>query len=133
MMSGPEPITHAVGRAEIDRYAELSGDNNPLHMDPEYAATTPFETVIAHGPIGLQTAFEALARWLGSDGVPPGIRVDVSFRGPVHIDDRVTCRCEHVTDHAGDLALTLRVTNQDGREVLQALAIVPRHLAPRDR
>ena len=132
-MSGPEPVTHAVGRAEIDRYAELSGDNNPLHMDPEYAAATPFGTVIAHGPIGLQTAFEALARWLRSDGVPPGIRVDVSYRGPVRIDDRVSCRCEHVADHAGDLALTLRATNQDGAEVLQALAIVPRHLAPRER
>ena len=132
-MSGPEPVTHAVGRAEIDRYAELSGDNNPLHMDPEYAATTPFQTVIAHGPIGMQTVFEALARWLGGDGVPPGIRVDVSYRGPVHIDDRVSCRCEHVADHAGDLALTLRATNQDGAEVLQALAIVPRHLAPRER
>jgi 3-hydroxybutyryl-CoA dehydratase len=131
-MSGPEPVTHAIGRAEIDRYAELSGDNNPLHMDPEYAATTPFKTVIAHGPIGMQTVFEALAQWLGAD-VPPGIRVDVSYRGPVHIDDRVTCRCEQVADHAGDLALTLRAVNQDGGEVLQALAIVPRHLAPRDR
>jgi 3-hydroxybutyryl-CoA dehydratase len=132
-MSGPEPVTHAIGRAEIDRYAELSGDNNPLHMDPEYAATTPFKTVIAHGPVAMQTVFEALAQWLGGDRVPPGIRVDVSYRGPVHIDDRVSCRCEDVADHAGDLALTLRATNQHGGEVLQALAIVPRHLAPRER
>jgi 3-hydroxybutyryl-CoA dehydratase len=131
-MSGPEPVSHVIGRAEIDRYAELSGDYNPLHMDPEYAATTPFETVIAHGPIGFQTVVETLGKWLGGE-VPPGTRVDVSYRGPVHLDDRVTCRCENVADHAGDLALTLRATNDDGGEVLQALAIVPRHFAPRDR
>src|ERR1700753_103174 len=111
-MSGFPDVTHQIGRAKIDRYAELSGDYNPLHMDPEYAATTPFETVIAHGPIGLQTAFEVLAQWLGGE-VPAGRRVDVSSRGPVHLDDQVPCRCESVADHAGDLALTLRATNQD--------------------
>jgi 3-hydroxybutyryl-CoA dehydratase len=132
-MSGFPDLSHQIGRAEIDRYAELSGDNNPLHMDPEFAARTPFKTVIAHGPIGLQTVFEALANWLGADAVPPGVRVDVSYRGPVHIDDRVTCRAEDVSDHAGDLTLTLRATNQRGGEVLQALVLVPRHLAPRQR
>jgi acyl dehydratase len=132
-MSGFPDVTHQIGRAEIDRYAELSGDNNPLHMDPEYAATTPFKTVIAHGPIGFQTVVEALSKWLGADGVPPGVRVDVSYRGPVHLDDQVTCHAEDVSDHAGDLTLTVRCTNQRGGEVLQALVLVPRHFAPRER
>ena len=130
-MSGFPDVSHQIGRAEIDRYAEISGDNNPLHMDPEFAATTPFKTVIAHGPIGLQTVVEALSDWLGT--VPPGVRVDVSYRGPVHLDDVVTCHAENVSDHAGDLTLTVRATNQRGGEVLQALVLVPRHLAPRER
>ena len=41
-------VTHVIGREEIDAYADLSGDVNPLHMDPRYAATTQFGTVIAH-------------------------------------------------------------------------------------
>jgi 3-hydroxybutyryl-CoA dehydratase len=124
-------ITHTIGRAEIDRYAEISGDFNPLHMDAEFAAGTPFKTNIAHGPIGLQTVFEAVAEWVGGDGVPPGVRVDVSYRGPVHIDDAVTCRAVGLADHAGDLMVSVVASNQRGEEVVQAIVLVPRHLAAR--
>ena len=124
-------VTHVIGRAEIDRYAELSGDHNPLHMDPDFAAASQFGGVIAHGPIGLQTVFEAVARWLDVESPPPGVRVDVLFRGPVRLGDAVTCRGEEIQDHAGDVVVTARCRNQDGGEVLQALVVVPRHLAPR--
>jgi 3-hydroxybutyryl-CoA dehydratase len=123
-------ITHTIGSEQIDRYAELSGDRNPIHMDPEYVATTPFKTVIAHGPIALQTIFEAVTSWLG--GVPPGVRIDVLFRGPVHIGDSVTCRAQDVRDHGGDLVISTQCTNQAGAEVMQAIVVVPRHLAPRE-
>jgi 3-hydroxybutyryl-CoA dehydratase len=124
-------VTHVVGRAEIDRYAELSGDHNPLHMDPDFAAASQFGSVIAHGPIGLQTVFEAVSLWLGADAPPPGVRIDVLFRGPVRLDDAVTCRAEGIQDHAGDVVVTARCRNQDGDEILQALVVVPRHMAPR--
>jgi 3-hydroxybutyryl-CoA dehydratase len=124
-------VTHTIGRAEIDAYAHLSGDFNPLHMNAEYAAKTQFGTVIAHGPVGLQTVFEAVATWLGGDRLPSGVRVDVSYRGPVRIGDSVTCRAENVDDQAGDVTVRLRCVNQDGTEVLQALVVVPRLAAPR--
>ena len=128
-MTLPE-VTHTIDGDQIDRYAELSGDRNPIHMDAEYVATTPFKTVIAHGPIALQTIFQSVSEWLG--GTPPGLRVDVLFRGPVHIGDSVTCRAEDVRDHGGDLVLSVRCTKQDGAEVMQAIVVAPRHLAPRE-
>jgi 3-hydroxybutyryl-CoA dehydratase len=75
-------VTHVVGRAQIDRYAELSGDYNPLHMDPDFAAASQFGTVIAHGPIGLQTVFDAIARWLGVDGPRPACASTSSSAAP---------------------------------------------------
>jgi 3-hydroxybutyryl-CoA dehydratase len=123
-------LTHVVGREAIDAYADISGDYNPLHMDAEYAAASQFGTVIAHGPVGLQVMFEAVAAWLGSDGVPVGVLIDVAYRGPVRIGDRVTCEADAPFAPAGDVVLSARCVNQDGGLVLQALIVVPRRLAP---
>src|SRR5579875_1634211 len=38
---------------EVDRFADLTGDHNFIHVDPERAAQTPFRTTIAHGFFGL--------------------------------------------------------------------------------
>lgn len=37
---------------EVGRFAELTGDNNPIHLDAEYAATTSFKRPIIHGMLG---------------------------------------------------------------------------------
>ncbi len=124
-------ITHRVDGAAIDAYAELSGDFNPLHVDPDYAAAGPFGTVVAHGPVGLQTVFAAAVRWLGGDRLATGTRIDVAYRGPVRIGDEVTCRADEVLDHAGSLAVRVTAVNQHGDDVLQALVIVPRDAVPR--
>jgi acyl dehydratase len=124
-------VSHVVGQDAIDRYAELSGDFNPLHMDPEYAAAGPFGTVVAHGPIGLQVIFEAITTWLGADRLPPGVLVDVAYRGPVRVGDRITCAGAEPVEHAGALTVCATCVNQDGAEVLEALVVVPRGLVRR--
>ncbi|HET9103540.1 MAG TPA: MaoC family dehydratase, partial [Solirubrobacteraceae bacterium] len=109
----------------------LSGDYNPLHTDPAFAACSPFGTVIAHGPIALQTVFEAMGRWLGTDELPVGVTIDVAFRGPTRIDDRITCHGREPSEHAGVVTVPVRCVNQDGTLVLEAQVVVPRRLAPR--
>lgn len=131
-MTAPAPfptVTHHVGRETIDAYAELSGDYNPLHMDPTFAAAGPFGAVIAHGPIALQVVFEATARWLGTDELPVGVTIDVAFRGPTRIEDRITCRAQAPLAHGGVVAVPVTCVNQDGALVLEALVVVPRRLA----
>ena len=40
---------HVIDSADFKRFAELSGDWNPIHTDPEFASATPFKAVIAPG------------------------------------------------------------------------------------
>jgi acyl dehydratase len=46
----------AVTEAMVNAYAELTGDFTPVHVDEEYAETTPFGTRVAHGLLGLSLA-----------------------------------------------------------------------------
>jgi acyl dehydratase len=38
---------------DIADFADLTGDHNPIHVDPDFASTTPFRRCIAHGLLGL--------------------------------------------------------------------------------
>lgn len=46
----------ALAEADIRTFAELTGDFNPIHTSPEYAATTPFGRIMAHGMLTLSRA-----------------------------------------------------------------------------
>lgn len=45
--------TRVVTEEDVLQFAQLTGDNDPLHTDPEYAKNTPFRQQIAHGLLGL--------------------------------------------------------------------------------
>jgi 3-hydroxybutyryl-CoA dehydratase len=122
-------VRHRVDGAAISMYAEVSGDYNPLHVDPDYAAAGPFGVVVAHGPIALQAVYEAVATWLGCEGLPAGVTVDVAFRGPIPIGSTVVCRAAEVLQF-GAVVVVMASCTVDDREVLQALVKLPRRLAP---
>lgn len=44
--------TFRFSQADVTEFARVTGDNNPLHLDPDYAATTPFKRPIIHGMLG---------------------------------------------------------------------------------
>lgn len=45
-------LTFSYSQEQVNRFAEVTGDNNPLHLDEEYAATTMFKRPIMHGFLG---------------------------------------------------------------------------------
>ncbi|MCA8900029.1 MAG: MaoC family dehydratase [Hyphomonas sp.] len=84
---------HHITADDIQRFAEVSGDFNPLHMSDEYAATTMFEKRIAHGAL---TA-SYISGILGNNLPGPGavfVGLNMRFRRPVYIGDTVTARAE---------------------------------------
>ncbi|MEM6785769.1 MAG: MaoC/PaaZ C-terminal domain-containing protein, partial [Bacteroidota bacterium] len=51
-----------VSAADVRAYADLTGDDNPIHVDAEYAATTDFGQPIAHGALLLGYISKVLGR-----------------------------------------------------------------------
>jgi acyl dehydratase len=83
-----EPVSKRIDRAAIQLYAKISDDFNPLHLDPEFAATTPMKGIIAHGMLSLNLIWQSLRRALGDDDT--ALALDVRFVRPVREDDVVT-------------------------------------------
>jgi 3-hydroxybutyryl-CoA dehydratase len=82
-------LTRTVTAADIETFAEVTGDTNPLHLDDAYAATTPFGQRIAHGMLTASYISAVLGTQLSGPG---SIYVSQSlrFRRPVKIGDVVT-------------------------------------------
>jgi acyl dehydratase len=107
----------------VRRYAELTGDTNPLHFDEEFAARTRFGRLVAQG--GITTGI--LHALVAEDLPGPGtvfLSQDWKFTAPVFIGDTVTGRAEVLSVHASKPVCHLRMTveREDGETVLEGEA-----------
>ncbi|MBS0516371.1 MAG: bifunctional enoyl-CoA hydratase/phosphate acetyltransferase [Proteobacteria bacterium] len=117
--------------ADIQLFAALSGDVNPQHMDPAFAASTRFHGVIAHGIFGA-TLISAL---LGTRLPGPGtiyLGQTLNFLAPVRIGDTLKVSVKVSARDAAKKRLTLACAcvNQDGKIVIDGEAHV---IAPTER
>lgn len=107
----------------VARFAELTGDYNPLHFDESFAAGTRFGRLIVQG--GLTTGL--LHALVAMDLPGPGtvfLSQDWRFTAPVFVGDTITARVEILSVHATKPVTRLGVTvrRQDGETVLEGEA-----------
>jgi 3-hydroxybutyryl-CoA dehydratase len=128
MAAGEFPaVTDHVSQDGIDAYAEISGDFNPLHVDPEAAAASEFGGIIAHGPIALHAFFRAATAWLGSDALASGSEVKVTYRAPTRPGDDVRCEIREQRDgDAGSTEVDAECVKQDDTVVVSVKAVLTR-------
>ena len=84
-------MSNTVTMADIETFAGVSGDYNPVHMDPEFASKTIFKQVIAHG---LLTA-SYISTVFGMKMPGPGaiyVSQTLNFKAPVKVGDEVLAR-----------------------------------------
>ena len=84
---------------DVESYADLTGDQNPLHTDSDYAEEGFFGGVVAHGMFGAGIVSAALAS-LSGDVIY--LSQDLSFEAPVRPGDTVTARVRVVEAVGGD-------------------------------
>ena len=91
---------------DIEAFAAVTGDSNPVHLDADYAATTPFKARIAHGMMSAGLISTVLGTQLPGPGC---IYLDqqIKFRAPVFIDDTVvaTVTVEEINQRRGRVSL----------------------------
>lgn len=116
---------HTVSEEDLLLFARASGDLNPLHLDAEYAATTPFKQRIAHGMFTGGLISAALAMDLPGPGTIY-LSQDLQFKRPVCIGDHLSVVLTAVEKHLEKPIVTLscEVTNQDGKAVVVGTAKV---------
>jgi acyl dehydratase len=107
----------------VRKFAEISGDRNPLHFDAAFAARTKFGRLVVQG--GLTTGL--LHALVAMDMPGPGtvfLSQNWKFTAPVFIDDTITAEAEVMSVHPSKPVTQLRVqvTRSDGTTVLEGEA-----------
>ncbi len=124
-------MTREITERDIQLFAAVSGDVNPVHLDADYAATTDFGEPIAHGMLSGALISAALAMELPGPGAVY-IKQSLTFRLPVKVGDTVTIQLE-VTDKKDRrrfVTLDCKAVNQNGKVVANGTAEV---IAPAEK
>ena len=117
-------ISHRVTQAQLAKYADASGDHNPLHLDEAFAATTPYGRTIAHGMLVLAFVSESMTKTFGRAWLCEG-KLKARFRAPVFPGDTVTTSGTPKSTRDATATYAMTVRNQDDVDVLTADATVP--------
>ncbi len=111
---------------DIAKFAEVSGDANPLHADAEYAARTRFKQPIAHGMLAAGLISAALGTQLAPDSVVIYLSQSLRFRAPVSPGDTLTATvtATEIDVERSRIGLETVVKGEDGTDVITGEALV---------
>ena len=126
------PVGHRVSFAktvteeDVVAFARVTGDEQPLHLDPDFGARTRFGKRIAHGMLSAGYISAALGTRLWPGGVVIYLGQSLLFRRPVAIGDTITAEAEVTAVDPEKRVLTVRTdcTNQSGDTVVRGEATV---------
>jgi 3-hydroxybutyryl-CoA dehydratase len=120
-----ETVTRTITDADVAAFASLTGDNNPVHLDASYAATTRFGEPIAHGILTTGLISAVIGTKLPGLGAIY-LNQTLKFVAPVFHGDTITASAEVIASRPEKRILTLRTAcvNQHGATVIEGEAVV---------
>ena len=126
-MSAPAvaPVVKRLSQEQLVRYADASGDHNPIHTDEAFARTTPFGGTIAHGMLVLASISEMMAAAFGEAWLTQG-KLRVRFRAPARPGDTITAGAQpRAARDSAMLLYAVECRNQDDELLISGTAEVP--------
>ena len=109
----------------IRKFAEVSGDYNPIHLDEEFAKTTRFGKRIAHGMLSAAYISAVLGNEFKGRTIVY-LSQTLKFTAPVFIGDTVTAssKVSKIRDDKGIVTLETLCTNQNGEMLVKGEAVI---------
>ncbi|KZZ61246.1 MaoC family dehydratase, partial [Oleiphilus sp. HI0123] len=106
-------------------FAELSLDFNPVHLDADYAAKTPFGKQIVHGMLVSSLFSGLLGKHLPGEGTIY-LGQDLKFKKPIFINQEVTATVEiiNIRNDKPIITLSTLCVNDQGETVIEGEAVV---------
>jgi len=118
-------ISKTISESDLYSFADICGDYNPLHVDSEAAAKSPFKKRVVHGML----AASLISAVLGT--VLPGkntiyLEQNLQFKAPVFIGDTITARVEvaELRPQKNIARFKTAAINQSGTKVIEGYAVI---------
>jgi acyl dehydratase len=80
-------LRRVVSREDVKAYADVSGDQNPLHQDDAFARDVGFEGIIAHGMFTMAHLAACVTAWVGDPAAVEAL--SAQFRAPAFLGDEL--------------------------------------------
>lgn len=116
-------ISKKITETDINDFARVTGDVNPVHLDQAYADKTIFKGRIAHGLLSVGIISTILGNILPGHGTIY-LSQEVKFLAPVRIGDTITSKVEvmELIPEKNRVKFKTTCTNQDGKLVVDGIA-----------
>jgi acyl dehydratase len=118
-------LTRTITADDVERFAATTGDRNPLHFDPSFAASTRFGRLVVQGGITAGLFNAVVAMQLPGEG-SVFLHQEWDYPAPVYVGDTVTAEVEVIEARADKPITKLRCSakREDGVEVLRGECVV---------
>ncbi|MEP6951053.1 MAG: SDR family oxidoreductase [Ginsengibacter sp.] len=120
-----ESLKHKITKSDIEKFVELTGDDNKLHVDEKFAGTTQFKKPVVHGMLGASFISTIIGTKLPGDGAL-WFSQTLEFLLPVRIGDELTITAEVIKKNDKDriIELNIEIKNQDRQVVTKGISKV---------
>lgn len=115
--------TFSFSQEDVNRFIELTGDNNPIHYDTAYAAGTVFKKPIIHGFLAASIFSKVLGITMPGYGTIY-LKQEMNFKKPFYTDTEYTCTVEIMEIKGAKVSLNTRITDSEGELMIDGNAVV---------
>ena len=120
-------VNKKIDKKMVEDYADISGDHNPIHLNPDYAKDTIFNHTIAHGMLLISSISEMMLLNFNYQWTESG-KLKIKFRNPLYVGESMNCKGKITkieTDNDRTLVTSeVMCTNQEGKILISGIATI---------